>query len=90
MSDEEINSTKFLRWLRRYAEKQGFKLNPDTPHVERIIEGLFSNKAKFGDMYCPCQAVRDAKTICPCIYHKDEIKSMGRCHCELFVAKKSQ
>jgi len=89
MSAEEINSTKFLRWLRRYAEKQGFGLNPDTPHVERIIEGLFSNKAKFGDMYCPCRAARDAKTICPCAYHKDEIKDMGHCLCGLFVTKKS-
>ena len=26
------------------------------------------------------------KIICPCVYHKDEIREQGHCHCLLFVA----
>ncbi len=89
MNAGEIDSAKLLHWLRRYAESQGFELSPDTQHVDRIIDGLLANKAKFECMYCPCRAVRDAKTICPCAYHKEEIRGVGRCLCGLFVAKKA-
>ena len=74
----------------KYAESQGFKLNPDTPTVERVCKGLLANQEKHGARYCPCRMVtkdkeEDKKIICPCIYHKDEIKNDGHCHCRLFV-----
>ena len=75
---------------RKYAESQGFRLNPDDKVVEMIIKGLLANQEKHGARYCPCRIVtggkeKDLKTICPCAYHKDEIKEMGHCHCNLFV-----
>ena len=78
--------------LRRYAESQGFKLNPDEKVVDSLIQGLLKNEAKYGYRYCPCRTItgdrmEDAKIICPCAYHKDEIKSMGHCHCGLFVVE---
>jgi len=27
----------------------------------------------------------DKKKICPCVWHKDEIREMGHCHCMLFM-----
>jgi len=89
-----LDAEKLRQVSKRYAESQGFELNPDEKTLNPIIQGLLHNEAKFGYRYCPCRAVtgdkeQDRKIICPCIYHKDEIKSMGHCRCTLFVAKKS-
>ncbi len=74
----------------QYAEKQGFKLNPNKKIVNGIIKGLLKNKQKHGEIYCPCRRVtnnkqKDKKIICPCIFHKQEIKSLGHCLCRLFA-----
>jgi ferredoxin-thioredoxin reductase catalytic chain len=73
-----------------YAKSNGFRLNPDEKTVERVISGLFQNEKKYGKKYCPCRRftgkeAEDAKIICPCIYHKDEIEKDGHCFCNLFV-----
>jgi ferredoxin-thioredoxin reductase catalytic chain len=83
---------ELLNALKRYAESQGFKINQDKEIVNFVIQGLLKNEERFGYRYCPCRAVtgdkkQDAKIICPCAYHKEEIMNMGRCHCGLFVAK---
>lgn len=87
MNVEQLRAT-----LERYAKSQGFQLNPDEKIVDFVIQGLRHNEQKFGYRYCPCRAItgdpeQDKKSICPCTYHKDEIKQMGHCHCGLFVAK---
>jgi len=74
----------------KYAKSKGFRLNPDEKIVEMIIAGLLANEKKHGARYCPCRLVtgkkeEDRKIICPCIYHQDEIKKTGHCHCRLFV-----
>jgi ferredoxin-thioredoxin reductase catalytic chain len=73
-----------------HAQKNGFQLNPDAKTVERIINGLLANEKKTGKRYCPCRRQtgipeEDAKIICPCVYHKDEIVRDGRCYCGLFT-----
>jgi ferredoxin-thioredoxin reductase catalytic subunit len=84
------NAGKIKDSYRKYAESQGFRLNPDDKVVEMIIKGLLANQEKNGARYCPCRIVtgdkeKDVKIICPCAYHRDEIKEMGHCHCNLFV-----
>jgi ferredoxin-thioredoxin reductase catalytic chain len=86
--DEKIEKIKDA--CGSYAKSQGFRLNPDDSVVEMIIKGLLANQEKHGARYCPCRIVtgdkkEDAKIICPCVYHKDEIKEMGHCHCNLYV-----
>ena len=81
---------RIAKGYKEYARKQGFRLNPDKRVVNGLIEGMLMNEKKFGGRYCPCRLVtgnkeKDKKIICPCIYHKDEIESMGHCHCGLFV-----
>ena len=66
------------------------KLNPDKKIVERVMAGLAENEKKYGAKYCPCRRVsgnkeEDAKKICPCIWHKDEIEKDGHCFCNLYV-----
>lgn len=74
----------------KYAEENGFKLNPDKKIVERVINGLLENEKKHGEKYCPCRRVtgekeEDSKKICPCFWHKDEINKDGHCFCRLYV-----
>lgn len=87
-NNEEIQ--KIAAAYAKYAQENGFGLNPDDESVKRIIIGLLHNEEKYGQRYCPCRRVSgntadDAKNICPCIYHKDEIARDGHCLCRLFV-----
>jgi len=83
---------QLMKEYAEYAEKNGFQLNPDKKAVERIIDGLLKNEAKYGAKYCPCRRVsgnkeEDEKKICACIWHKDEIKNGGHCLCRLYFSK---
>jgi ferredoxin-thioredoxin reductase catalytic subunit len=73
-----------------YAKENEISLNPNEKIVNAIIEGLLNNEEKYGEKYCPCRKVtgdkeEDKKIICPCIYHLEEINSIGHCHCNLFI-----
>lgn len=76
-----------------YAKSNGFQLNPDRKVFERVINGLLMNEEKYGKKYCPCRRVPQpdesteeaSKKICPCFWHKDEIKKDGHCFCNLYV-----
>jgi len=81
---------KLIKKYEEYAIKNSFRLNPNKKIVEVVIKGLAANEKKFGKRYCPCRRVqgipeKDKKIICPCIYHKKEIKKQGHCYCLLFV-----
>jgi ferredoxin-thioredoxin reductase catalytic subunit len=76
--------------MEKYAESQGFKLNPDEKVVTALLQGLIKNEEKYGQRYCPCRPVtgdqeEDKLKVCPCIWHRTEIENMGHCHCGLFV-----
>lgn len=84
--------TKITAWAHKYAEKNGWVLNPDEQERTTVLHGLASNRAQFGVQYCPCRLrsgdpEKDKKIICPCIYHRDEIAKDGHCHCRLFFGK---
>jgi len=74
-----------------YLKTAPYKLNPDSKHVDKIIKSLAKRKLKNGFFYCPCRMLSDnkkmdAKIICPCEYHKEEIEKYGICSCDLFVS----
>jgi ferredoxin-thioredoxin reductase catalytic chain len=78
--------------LKNKADKEGIKFNINSIIVDGVLNGLIRNKEKHGEYYCPCRRVTkdkeaDKKIVCPCIYHSDEIKKQGHCHCLLFVKK---
>jgi len=84
---EEID--EIIKNYQEYAEKNGFKLNPDREVVERLIKGMLENEKKFGERYCPCRRVtgnkeEDKGKICPCQFMRKEIEEQGRCLCGLF------
>ena len=81
---------ELIKKYSEYAKNNGFQLNPDKKVVERIIDGLLKNEAKYGKKYCPCRRIsgnkeEDSKKICPCFWHKDEIEKDGHCFCNLYV-----
>jgi ferredoxin-thioredoxin reductase catalytic chain len=87
-----ITEEQLLELSRKYAEKAGFRLNPDKEILDTVIKGLIENEKRHGLRYCPCRLLtgdrqKDAAIICPCRYHKDEIKQQGYCHCMLYFAK---
>lgn len=74
----------------KHALQNKFKLNPKKEIVEGIIKGLIANKKEHGEYYCPCRVQHTKETICPCAFHKAEIKRDGKCLCGLFVGKKEE
>jgi len=88
--NKEQEEAKIRKMFADYTAHSGYKLNPDTKVVDRVVKGLVMRKIKFGYAYCPCRLVmndleKDKKIICPCVYHKEEIEREGECHCNLFV-----
>ena len=86
----EEAKARLQRGSEKYAEKAGYKLNPDAEVVTTIIGGLARNKFKYGRAYCPCMFVsgdpdEDKNIICPCRVHREDIEKHGKCHCGLFV-----
>jgi ferredoxin-thioredoxin reductase catalytic subunit len=82
--------SRIIQEYQKYAQKQGFKLNPNQKIRERIIKGLLEREKKFGQRYCPCRKItgnkkEDEKIICPCSFHLQEIKEKGHCLCFLFL-----
>lgn len=93
---QEIDKVKIANEIRtqlqHFIKHSQYKFNPDVSVVETIIKGLTIRMIKTGYAYCPCRVVtgnieEDAKIICPCIYHEEEIRKHGICHCGLFVSK---
>lgn len=81
---------KIIEDSRLYADKNGFKLNPDENIVKFIAEGIAENNKIFGARFCPCRTFAGNKkedSICPCKWHKQEIETKGRCHCGFYVKK---
>jgi thioredoxin len=81
---------EIIKNYQEYAERNGFKLNPNREIVERLIKGMLENEKKYGARYCPCRRVtgnkeEDKGKICPCQWHREEIERDGHCFCGLFV-----
>lgn len=89
---DDANSDKIKQFVQKYADEKGFLLNSDSKQLQTILKGLVRNTDKYGHQYCPCRIrsgnlEKDKDIICPCAYHMDEIRTDGKCHCNLFFAK---
>jgi len=78
--------------LKKVNEPKGYFLNTDDELVTQLIEGLLTNKERYGYMSCPCRLAsgsRDADKdiICPCDYREADVKEYGSCYCALYVTK---
>lgn len=85
MGKEEI-----IRDSEDYAQKHGYILNPNKNVVEFIVKGIAQNERNFGQRYCSCRVFAGKNkedSICPCVWHKKDIETKGKCHCGLFFKK---
>jgi len=90
MTNDNEKIEEIIREYEEYAKKNGFSLNPNKKVVEGIVKSLLEREKRFGQRYCPCRKItgnfeEDKKIICPCEFHRQEIKRNGHCLCELFV-----
>ena len=80
---------KIIEEYKKYAQENGFKLNPDKKIIKGIVKGLLDNEKKLGKRYCPCRRItgklEDLRKVCPCFWHLKDIKADGHCFCWLFV-----
>ena len=76
--------------LEAYLEGKDFYFNADPEMVGSILKAMAKRREKHGEDYCPCRRVtgdaeKDKEIICPCVFHLDELKKDGHCHCYLFT-----
>lgn len=76
-----------------FTQDNDFKLNPDSWHVDVIIDGVLNNEKKYNLKLCPCRLrdetrQRDLGLICPCNFKIQETwKNKGQCWCGLFIRR---
>lgn len=91
MEDESEALAGLRARLENFLEGKPYYFNPDTDTLESILRATLKRRERYGEDYCPCRRVtgdaeKDKAIICPCVYHPDEIKKDGHCHCNLFTS----
>lgn len=77
--------------LKQAQESKGFFFNQDKQRVFDLLQGLLTNKSRYGYMCCPCRLAaedreRDKDIICPCAYREADVAEYGSCYCNLYVS----
>ena len=78
--------------LKRVNEPKGYFFGKDRQMTMELIEGLLTNKERYGYMGCPCRLasgdrLADRDIFCPCVYREPDVAEYGACYCELYVSK---
>jgi ferredoxin-thioredoxin reductase catalytic subunit/rhodanese-related sulfurtransferase len=99
INSDEFQTTFELtkQFTDKVCEEYGFVYNPEDDVNESIQMGLTRNKLIYDKRYCPCfmvvgetQEEKDKadNRLCPCTPAlKNEIPSLGHCHCGIFCTK---
>ncbi len=83
---------KLFETLKKLQEPKGYFFNADREKVFELLEGLITNRNRYGYMCCPCRLAandrqHDKDIICPCIYRVPDVAEYGACYCELYVSQ---
>lgn len=86
-----MNAQDLYEKLRPVQEKKGLIFNCDREKTLDILEGLLTNKERYGYMACPCRLAsgtleNDRDIICPCEYCQPDVEEFGSCYCNLYVS----
>jgi len=78
--------------LKDAQEKKGYYFSKDQELVMELLDGLLTNKERYGYMSCPCRLAsgnreRDRDIICPCVYRTPDVAEYGSCYCNLYVSR---
>lgn len=87
-----MDSRKLYDILSEAQKKKGYLFNNDKKHTLEILDGLLTNKERYGYMACPCRLAmgeyeNDHDIICPCAYRDEDIAEFGSCYCNLYVSE---
>lgn len=83
---------KLYETLRKLQEPKGYFFNADRELVFELLEGLLTNRQRYGYMGCPCRLAandreKDRDIICPCVYRVPDVAEFGSCYCALYVSR---
>jgi ferredoxin-thioredoxin reductase catalytic subunit len=86
-----MTAETLLENLREFQEEQGYFFNKNMELTLDLLEGLLSNRERYGYMSCPCRLAsgsyeNDRDIICPCEYREQDVREYGSCYCNLYVA----
>jgi ferredoxin-thioredoxin reductase catalytic chain len=87
-----MNVEQLYEVLKKAQEAQGFFFNKDKQRVFFLLQGLLTNKERYGYMCCPCRLAaedrqQDQDIICPCAYRAPDVAEFGSCYCNLYVSR---
>jgi ferredoxin-thioredoxin reductase catalytic chain len=86
-----MNAGELYERLKKVNEPKGYFFNKDRAMVMELLEGLLTNKERYGYMCCPCRLasgdrMADRDITCPCDYRKPDVEEYGACYCALYVS----
>lgn len=78
--------------LRKINEPKGYFFNRDQEQTFFLLQGLLTNRKRYGYMCCPCRLAKedrqaDSDIICPCAYREADVREYGSCYCGLYVSQ---
>lgn len=78
--------------LKKVNEPKGYFFNRDRAMVMELLEGLLTNRERYGYMCCPCRLasgdrMADRDITCPCVYRTPDVEEYGSCYCALYVSQ---
>jgi ferredoxin-thioredoxin reductase catalytic chain len=87
-----MDKFKLYETLREIQEKKGYFFSNDKELVLELLDGLLTNKERYGYMSCPCRLAKgerekDQDIICPCVYRAADVAEYGSCYCSLYVSQ---
>jgi len=86
-----MNVDQLYEQLKKINEPQGYFFNRDMDATLFLLNGLLTNRERYGYMCCPCRLAKDDKEadqdiICPCLYRQPDVQEYGSCYCGLYVS----
>ncbi|MFW5635212.1 MAG: ferredoxin-thioredoxin reductase catalytic domain-containing protein [Thermodesulfobacteriota bacterium] len=87
-----MDAEKLYEQLKKIQEAKGYHFNQDKERTLELLEGLITNKERYGYMVCPCRLAagdrdHDKDIICPCVYRAPDVEEYGSCYCNLYVSR---
>jgi ferredoxin-thioredoxin reductase catalytic subunit len=87
-----MDREQYLAAITKAAPRMGRFLNPDKDLVNDLVDGILTNKERYGYHNCPCRMAANDKEldkdiICPCVYCDPDVAEFGACYCGLYVSE---
>jgi ferredoxin-thioredoxin reductase catalytic chain len=86
-----MDAATLYEQLKKIQEAKGYYFNRDMDKTMFLINGLITNRERYGYMCCPCRLAKedieaDRDILCPCVYREPDVKEFGSCYCGLYVS----